>query len=161
MFKRNFFSALATIAAIGMPFMGVASAQTVGTIDIYNGDSTPINIGIGDATVTSPFSLTTSLPVTIDSGSTQNAVSISGPTKTNVTLSVNVRSSTNQSYGCNFQVVFIYQYTIANNNYYYPNNSATPFYPPGATTIPTCYAEPSGPTTAIDSFYEYFSIKGL
>lgn len=43
MFKRNFFSALATIAAIGMPFMGVASAQTVGTIDIYNGDSTPIN----------------------------------------------------------------------------------------------------------------------
>lgn len=161
MSKAKFLAALATCAAIGAGFTGVADAQTVGTMDIYNGTSGGIIISPGDVSTTNSFDVTSSLPVVIPSGATQNAVSISGPTKTSVTLSVKVTSQQHVGYGCNFQVIFVYQYSMNDINYYYPNTSALPFYPTGATTIPTCYAEPGGPTFPIDSFYEYFSIKGI
>lgn len=162
LFKFNILNTIIAAAAASAVATSITHAATTsGTTTIYNGNSTAITISRADVSLTSGFSLTSAFPQAIASGATQDAVSISGPTKRNVTLSYKVRSITNSSYGCTFQVVFTYQYTIGNNNYYYPSNSAIAFAPPGATTIPTCYAEPSGPTTAIDYFYIYFSIKGL
>lgn len=157
MTKTPLLVALIAISGLGT---AIASPQTTGTIDINNSNSGPITIDRNEVNVTGNFSKNI-LVSRIDSGSTQNAVYIAGPTQTSVTLTVKVHSLANQSYGCTFQVAFAYEYSMNGSNYYYPNTSATPFYPTNATKYPTCYAEPGGPSEPIDSFYEYFSIKGL
>lgn len=99
MFNQNIFAIIFLTLTAGAALTGVARAQTVGTMSVYNGTSGVVNIGPGDVTITSPFSQTSSPSVTIDSGATaENAVTISGPTKTNVTLTVKAHSQTDPTY---------------------------------------------------------------